>query len=212
MYKDTKKFVRSCTTCLSRRNSFNIPTAPHQPVVQSHVPGETCHIDIFGPLKPIPRGNKFVFSMIDASTKYIHLVPLPDLKSSTTLSISFLPCKLQGNCIFSPCNCDSTLHLAFAPLEESLQDSEPTGLPLQGPVTAWSNCACIMLRTVTLLFTQPQESSPRLGHSSYRFFIFPFKTWTVVHDQEFASARRKDDGTVGTAVAIAFILYLHFPQ
>ncbi|GFY56000.1 hypothetical protein TNIN_181651 [Trichonephila inaurata madagascariensis] len=86
---------------------------------------------------------------------------------------------------------------------ETLQDSELTGLPLQGRVTAWSNCISIMLRTVTLRFTQPQESSPKLGRSSYRFF--PFKTWTVVHDQEFASAWRKDDRTVGTAVAIAFM-------
>ncbi|GFY13419.1 integrase catalytic domain-containing protein [Trichonephila clavipes] len=51
MYKDTKNFVRSCTVCLSRKNAFNIPPAPHQPVEQSQEPGETCHIDIFGPLK-----------------------------------------------------------------------------------------------------------------------------------------------------------------
>ncbi|GFY73411.1 hypothetical protein TNIN_3031 [Trichonephila inaurata madagascariensis] len=57
----------------------------------------------------------------------------------------------------------TTLHLAFAPLEELLQDSVPTGLPLQGRVTAWNNCVSLMLSTVTLRFTQPQESSPRLG-------------------------------------------------
>ncbi|GFY52503.1 hypothetical protein TNIN_168931 [Trichonephila inaurata madagascariensis] len=113
---------------------------------------------------------------------------------------------LWSHCISNTKDCDSTLHLAFAPLEEPLQDSEPTGLPLQGRVTARSNCISIMLRTVTLRFTQPQKSSPRLGCTSYFFFkFFPFKTWTVVHDQEVASARRKDDRTVGTAVAIAFI-------
>ncbi|GFS80326.1 integrase catalytic domain-containing protein [Trichonephila clavipes] len=83
MYKDTKNFVRSCTVCLSRKNAFKIPQAPHQPVEQSQEPGETCHIDIFGPLKTTPKGNSFVFSMIDAFTKYIHIVPLPDIKSST---------------------------------------------------------------------------------------------------------------------------------
>ncbi|GFX68320.1 retrovirus-related Pol polyprotein from transposon 17.6 [Trichonephila clavipes] len=51
MYKDTKNFVRSCTICLSRKNAFKIPPAPHQPVEQSTEPGETCHMDIFGPLK-----------------------------------------------------------------------------------------------------------------------------------------------------------------
>ncbi|GFX79726.1 retrovirus-related Pol polyprotein from transposon 17.6 [Trichonephila clavipes] len=83
MYKDTKNFVRSCTVCLSRKNAFKIPPAPHQPVEQSQEPGETCHIDIFGPLKTPPKGNGYVLSMIDAFTKYIHIVPLPDIKSST---------------------------------------------------------------------------------------------------------------------------------
>ncbi|GFS68185.1 transposon Tf2-6 polyprotein [Trichonephila clavipes] len=83
MYKDTKNFVRSCTVCLSRKNAFKIPPAPHQPVEQSQEPGETCHIDIFGPLKSTPKGNSYVLSMIDAFTKYIHIVPLPDIKSST---------------------------------------------------------------------------------------------------------------------------------
>ncbi|GFU67287.1 integrase catalytic domain-containing protein [Trichonephila clavipes] len=55
MYKDTKNFVRSCTVCLSRKNAFKIPPAPHQPVEQSQERGETCHIDIFGPLKTTPK-------------------------------------------------------------------------------------------------------------------------------------------------------------
>ncbi|GFX17471.1 integrase catalytic domain-containing protein [Trichonephila clavipes] len=52
MYKDTKNFVRSCIICLSRKNAFKIPPAPHQLVEQSTEPGETCHMDISGPLKP----------------------------------------------------------------------------------------------------------------------------------------------------------------
>ncbi|GFX49977.1 integrase_H2C2 domain-containing protein [Trichonephila clavipes] len=59
MYKDTKNFVRSCTVYLSRKKTFKIPPAPHQPVEQSQEPGETCHIDIFGPLKTTPKGNSF---------------------------------------------------------------------------------------------------------------------------------------------------------
>ncbi|GFW36066.1 retrovirus-related Pol polyprotein from transposon 17.6 [Trichonephila clavipes] len=53
MYENTKNFVRSCTVCLSRKNAFKIPPAPHQPVEQSQESGETCHIDIFGSLKVI---------------------------------------------------------------------------------------------------------------------------------------------------------------
>ncbi|GFV82401.1 hypothetical protein TNCV_643621 [Trichonephila clavipes] len=55
MYKDTKNFVRFCTVCLSRKNAFKIPPAPHQPVEQSKESGETCHMDIFGPLKTTPK-------------------------------------------------------------------------------------------------------------------------------------------------------------
>ncbi|GFY35969.1 integrase catalytic domain-containing protein [Trichonephila clavipes] len=83
MYKDTKNFVRSSTIRLSRKNAFKIPPGLHHPAEQSQEPGETCHIDIFGPLKTTPKGNSYVFSMIDAFTKYIHIVPLPDIKSST---------------------------------------------------------------------------------------------------------------------------------
>ncbi|GFW64924.1 gypsy retrotransposon integrase-like protein 1 [Trichonephila clavipes] len=74
MYKDTKNFVRSCTICLSRKTPLKIPPAPHQLVEQNTEPGETCHMDIFGPLKT---------TLKDAFTKYIHIVPLPDIRSST---------------------------------------------------------------------------------------------------------------------------------
>ncbi|GFT05821.1 retrovirus-related Pol polyprotein from transposon 17.6 [Trichonephila clavipes] len=57
MYKDTKNFVRSCTICLSRKNAFKIPPAPHQLVEQSTEPGETCHMDIFSPLKTTLKEN-----------------------------------------------------------------------------------------------------------------------------------------------------------
>ncbi|GFX44672.1 tigger transposable element-derived protein 6 [Trichonephila clavipes] len=57
MYKDTKNFVRSFTVCLSRKTAFKIPPAPHQPVEQSQEPGETCHINIFGPLKTTRKAS-----------------------------------------------------------------------------------------------------------------------------------------------------------
>ncbi|GFT33549.1 gypsy retrotransposon integrase-like protein 1 [Trichonephila clavipes] len=68
---------------LISKNAFKIPPAPHQLVEQSTEPGETCHMDIFGPLKTTLKGNSYVLSMIDAFTKYIHIVPLPDTRSST---------------------------------------------------------------------------------------------------------------------------------
>ncbi|GFS59327.1 integrase catalytic domain-containing protein [Trichonephila clavipes] len=47
--------------------SFKIPPAPHQPVEQSQEPGETFHIDIFGPLKTTPKEQDA--SHVDLSTR-----------------------------------------------------------------------------------------------------------------------------------------------
>ncbi|GFW13758.1 integrase catalytic domain-containing protein [Trichonephila clavipes] len=76
MYKDTKNFVRSCTVCLSRKNAFKIPPAPHQRVEQSQEPGETCHIDIFGPLKTTPKElifNKVLRNLKEQEASHIDL-------------------------------------------------------------------------------------------------------------------------------------------
>ncbi|GFY07909.1 hypothetical protein TNCV_2579411 [Trichonephila clavipes] len=45
--------------------------------------------------------------------------------------------------LYNTKDCDSTPHLAFAPPEEPLQYSAPTGLPLQCRVNTWSNCFSI---------------------------------------------------------------------
>ncbi|GFW09174.1 retrovirus-related Pol polyprotein from transposon 17.6 [Trichonephila clavipes] len=92
MYKDTKNFVRSCTICLSRKNEFKIPPAPHQLVEQSTEPGETCHMDIFGPLKTMlkeqlrKRFNTHVNRMIPFIKRfsYLHLKNLDDLQPDET--------------------------------------------------------------------------------------------------------------------------------
>lgn len=83
MYKDAKNFVNSCIPCLARRSAFKVQTAPTQMVDQSTYPSERCHADIFGPLKETKSGNKYVLSMIDAFSKYIHLVALPNMQSET---------------------------------------------------------------------------------------------------------------------------------
>lgn len=89
MYNDTKNFINSCETCLLRRSAFKETKPPHQPVSQSKFPGECCHVDIFGPLKPTTTGKKYVLSIIDAFTKYIHLVSLSDMKSETICKAIF---------------------------------------------------------------------------------------------------------------------------
>ncbi|GFW87232.1 hypothetical protein TNCV_5125841 [Trichonephila clavipes] len=83
MYKDTKNFVRSCTVCLSRKNVFKIPPAPHPPIEQSQEPGETCHIDIFGPLKTTSK------EMAARKRSAIDSVYIPDDLSDSESDFSF---------------------------------------------------------------------------------------------------------------------------
>ncbi|GFX50130.1 integrase catalytic domain-containing protein [Trichonephila clavipes] len=83
MYKDTKNFVRSCTICLSRKTPLKSRLHPIN-LLNKVLNQEKRVIWIFSvPLKTTLKGNSYVLSMIDAFTKYIHIVPLPDIRSST---------------------------------------------------------------------------------------------------------------------------------
>ncbi|GFW64820.1 retrovirus-related Pol polyprotein from transposon 17.6, partial [Trichonephila clavipes] len=93
MYKDAKKFVRSCIICLSRKNAFKIPPAPHQPVEQSQELGETCHIDIFGPLKTTPKDNSLpgdteVKSIVSSQVPFLFSQPRRTKMTSRSADLS----------------------------------------------------------------------------------------------------------------------------
>ncbi|GFW25917.1 integrase catalytic domain-containing protein [Trichonephila clavipes] len=98
MYKDTKNFVRSCTICLSRKNAFKIPPAPHQLVEQSTEPGETCHMDIFGPLKTTLKGcrNGLTDAEINRGSRLQWVRSLVGLITSAGTGEYFPP--LQSRC------------------------------------------------------------------------------------------------------------------
>lgn len=88
-YKDTKNFVDSCQICLTRRNVYHNNKAEHQPVKIANAPGEICHADIFGPLKKTEGNNTYVLSLVDAFSKNIQLMALPDVKSKTLCEAIF---------------------------------------------------------------------------------------------------------------------------
>lgn len=88
-YTDTKNFINSCQTCLSRRNAFQNNKAEHQPVKPANSPGEICHADIFGPLKKTDAKNVYVLSIVDAFSKNIQLMAVPDVKSKTLCDAIF---------------------------------------------------------------------------------------------------------------------------
>ncbi|GFV13406.1 hypothetical protein TNCV_1082461 [Trichonephila clavipes] len=53
---------------------LKIPPAPHQPVEQSRQNRRNVSLFDIRSFKTTPKGNSYVLSMIDAFTKYIHIV------------------------------------------------------------------------------------------------------------------------------------------
>ena len=76
MQKDVKAFVKSCVTCLRCKPSRDAP-APllHFPEVNECF--ERVHMDLIGPLSTTSNGHKYVFTIIDALTRYLVAVPIP---------------------------------------------------------------------------------------------------------------------------------------
>lgn len=92
MRQFVKKYISHCVTCLTRKR---VPRAPLQLIVswtKPSTPFDTVHADVLGPL-PESNGNKFVFILIDAFTKYCVLYPMyrqdsEELKRVITNAIS----------------------------------------------------------------------------------------------------------------------------
>ena len=82
MKKDVNDWCRDCQLC-SRAKVHRQPTAALVaiPVPQqrfSHV-----HIDLVGPLPTSPSGFRYVFTMVDRTTRWLEAVPLPSIEATT---------------------------------------------------------------------------------------------------------------------------------
>jgi len=52
-------------------------------------PGQWVHADLFGPLKTSDKGKKFILCIMDAFTKYVELVTLPNKEAATVAEAIF---------------------------------------------------------------------------------------------------------------------------
>jgi hypothetical protein len=52
-------------------------------------PNKCVHADLFGPIKTSNRGKKFILCMLEALTKYVKLVPLPNKEAATVTAAIF---------------------------------------------------------------------------------------------------------------------------
>ncbi|PIK53661.1 Retrovirus-related Pol polyprotein from transposon [Apostichopus japonicus] len=89
MYKDIVNWVKSCKEC-NQRNRPVYPVRAHLQPLPVTGPFQRVGTDILGPL-PVCQdtGNKYVLVFIDSFTKYVELVPLPNI-TARTIATAFI--------------------------------------------------------------------------------------------------------------------------
>ena len=84
MYSDIVNWVKSCVPCNQRKNPALKVRAQVTPMPVPSMPFERVSTDILGPLPQcVDTGNKYVLVFVDYFSKYIELIPLPDIKAAT---------------------------------------------------------------------------------------------------------------------------------
>ena len=70
-------YAKSCQVCNRQKKSHKKPKVHH---VSYHagLPMERVHIDILGVLVEIPRGNQYVFVVVDQFSKWVECYALSD--------------------------------------------------------------------------------------------------------------------------------------
>jgi hypothetical protein len=88
MWNDTADTIRQCPVCDRSKASYNIRPAELTPL-PIRGPGYRWHVDLAGPLPPTPTGHTYVMICVEAFTKWVEAVPIPD-KNSSTVADAFL--------------------------------------------------------------------------------------------------------------------------
>ena len=81
-YRQTEIFCKSCVTCQKNKVIPN-PRWAMKPIEVVPVPFYMVGMDVIGPLKTTPRGNRYILNIVDYFTKYVEAYAIPDQKSET---------------------------------------------------------------------------------------------------------------------------------
>ena len=88
MAKDTRRWVRACTTC-ARRKTPRPQKAGSPQTMLLPGPAHTWSLDLQGPFPVTKGGNRWILSMVDCYIKWAIAVPLPDTRASTICDAIF---------------------------------------------------------------------------------------------------------------------------
>ncbi len=76
------RWCRDCQEC-QRGKMTRQPTAVVQPIPVSHRRFSHLHVDLVGPLPTSPDGFKYIFTVIDRSTRWLEAIPVKNLEATT---------------------------------------------------------------------------------------------------------------------------------
>ena len=84
MKRDVEHYVKKCLTCLTK-SPYGRVKAPVQPFADIHRPMEWVSVDLVGPFVESDSGNKYLLTCICHFSRYLHAIPLPDIRKETVL-------------------------------------------------------------------------------------------------------------------------------
>lgn len=81
--------LRTCHRCQAGRTDHRPAPALLTPLPQPTEPNMRIHSDLFGPLRDLGRGKRYILTITDAFTKYVELVSLPNKEAPTVCEAIF---------------------------------------------------------------------------------------------------------------------------
>ena len=85
---DVALFVKTCAICQANKTGKVQSKVPLHPLLQTSTFNERINMDLFGPLTS-DTVNKQILVMMDAFSKYVEIVALPDKEAFTVASAAF---------------------------------------------------------------------------------------------------------------------------
>ena len=82
MTKHMTRFCKECEKCIRCKPSRDAP-APFQTYPDVHLPWQRVHMDLIGPFNVSESKNKYILTIIDALTRYVIGVAIPNKEATT---------------------------------------------------------------------------------------------------------------------------------
>ena len=75
---DIKLYIEKCDVCAADKKPTKVPKAPRGHLTAG-APGDCVATDYLGPLPVTDRGNRYILLLTDHFTKYVEIIPVPDM-------------------------------------------------------------------------------------------------------------------------------------